>query len=59
MFEIHKMLCEIAKSLLEDGGLVCGLIGSGIYIFDMWYLWQLLNIPFYLRDIAENTRRGR
>lgn len=59
MFEVYKWLYDSAKAFWmteEPGGYVIGCI---IYAFAIWYLMHVISIPFYLKEIAKNTRRGR
>ena len=59
MFEIHKILFEASKAFALGEGFINTIISMFLYAFDIWYLMHLFSIPFYLRDIAKNTGRGR
>lgn len=59
MFEIHVMLRDSAKAFALAGGFINTAISMVIYAVDIWYLIHLISIPFYMRDIARNARRGR
>ena len=58
MFEIHVMLRDSAEAFALAGG-AGYIIRMFLYALDIWYLMHLFRIPFYIRDIAKNTGRGR
>ena len=59
MIEIHEFLWDVTKAYWIEGGTINTCIGYVFFFLDIWYLMHLISIPFYIRDIARNTRRGR
>ena len=59
MFEVYKWLYDAAKAYWLAGGIINNLIGCIIFALAIWYLMHVISIPFYLKEIAKNTRRGR
>ena len=59
MFEVYKWLFDAAKAYCLEGGFVNTVIGCIFFALAIWYLMHLINIPFYLKEIAKNTRRTR
>lgn len=59
MFEVHEWLYDAAKAYWVAGGFINTCIGYALFLLDIWYLMHLISIPFYVRDIARNTRRVR
>lgn len=59
MFEVYKWLYDAAKAYWLYGGIINNLIGCIFFALAIWYLMHVISIPFYIRDIANNTRRGR
>lgn len=59
MFEVYKWLYDSAKAFWLTEHPVGFMIGCILFALDIWYLIHLVSIPFYIRDIARNTRRGR
>lgn len=59
MFEVYKCLCDAANAYWLAGGNINNLIGCILYAFAVWYMMHVISIPFYIKEIAMNTRRGR
>lgn len=59
MFEVYKWLYDVAKAYWLAGGFLNTLIGYIFFGLAIWYLMHLINIPFYLKEIAKNTRRAK
>jgi len=57
MFEIYEWLYDAAKAYWLAGGIVNNIIGCILYLLGILYAINLVNIPFYLKEIAKNTRR--
>ena len=59
MFEVYRWLYDAAKAYWLAGGFLNYLIGCILFVLAIVYLIYLVNIPFYLAEIAKNTRRNR
>lgn len=59
MFEVYKWLYDAAKAYWLAGGIVNNIIGCVMFLLAIFYLIYLVNIPFYLAEIARNTRRAK
>ena len=59
MIEVHKWLYDSAKSFWVTEHPIGFVVGCIFFMLDIWYLMNLVCIPFYIAEIARNTRRGR
>lgn len=57
MFEVYKWLYDSAQAFWLAGGIVNNIIGCALFLLAIFYLMYIISIPFYLAEIARNTRR--